>query len=317
MEMGRYDIQSLKKAITHPKLAWEEVKKIAPDPVAMTKSLQFHHNNGHGLDFMQKDWDNLIILDGMRLDYFERINSIDGELSPIVSKGANSWEFMQGNFVGEKLHDTVYVTTNAHTSRLSEDIFYSINNLFANEDIELFRGAVRSEKVVKAAVAAHKSFPNKRLIIHFMDPHGPHLGPTAEEYRKRLEADEYKIGHVEGMVWSQAASKGLISQTEAQNAYAETVQQVLDHADSLLNKLTGKSVITADHGQMLGERLTPITPRIYGHPRDIHTSELCIVPWFEPPFESRRDTYPEDPIGYETADEKVVTEQLQALGYVA
>jgi hypothetical protein len=316
MKVGRYDIQSLRKGLNNPKLPYMEAKRISLNHVRMIKSYQFHRNYGQGVDFMEKEWDNLIILDGMRHDYFERFNSLDGELSPIVSKGAHSWEFMEGNFVGKELHDTVYVTTNGHTSKLTEDIFYTVNNLFADDDIDLFRGAVRSEDVVKAAAAAHESYPNKRLIIHLMDPHGPHLGPTAEKYRERLEAEGYKIGHVDGMIWSQVASKGLITQSEAQNAYAETVQHVLDHVDNLLDVLTGKSVITADHGQMLGERLTPITPRVYGHPHNLHTSELCVVPWFEPPFESRRETYPEDPVGYETADKEEVTEQLQALGYV-
>jgi hypothetical protein len=66
---------------------------------------------------------------------------------------------------------------------------------------------------------------------------------------------------------------------------------------------------------MLGEKLLPGTTPVYGHPHDIYTPELCVVPWFEMDAESRRDVRAEEPIGREEMEQDVVNERLQALGY--
>jgi hypothetical protein len=43
---------------------------------------------------MEEDWDNLIILDACRYDYFKRQHDFEGSVDRIVSPGKMSWEFM-------------------------------------------------------------------------------------------------------------------------------------------------------------------------------------------------------------------------------
>ena len=71
-------------------------------PLRKIHSLIFQHRYGPGIDVMDQDWDNLIILDACRYDYFKKQIEIEGELEPVTSKGAHSSEFIQKNFFGEK-----------------------------------------------------------------------------------------------------------------------------------------------------------------------------------------------------------------------
>lgn len=91
----------------------------------------------------------------------------------------------------------------------------------------------------------------------------------------------------------------------------------MEHAAELLNQLPGKSVITADHGEMLGEQVIPFTRYRYAHPYGTYISELRIVPWLETSSDSRRDVIAEEPIGFERLDDDIINDRLQALGYTS
>jgi len=105
-------------------------------------------------------------------------------------------------------------------------------------------------------------------------------------------------------------------------AYNENLDIVLTEIEALLDELDGKSVITADHGNLVGERLGPVpTRRKYGHPYGVHTEELVKVPWFILEGETRREIRREirsEP-AIESDDENIseteLEDQLEALGY--
>lgn len=323
MAFERYNLHNLKKAVRDPSLfkyeiyrLGEKTKSFGPNLIKKVNNWRFVRSYGEGRDFMCKDWDNLIILDACRYDYFEEFNPMDGYLSSIVSKGAHSWEFMEGNFVGRKFHDTVYVTANPHVVKLPDDTFHHVITLFDEWDDN--PGTVLPESVYTAALEAHKNFPDKKLIVHFMQPHGPHLGQTAEEYRDRLDLRGWNPPEENqpGLRWDHAATEGHVSRQDIRDAYSETLELVLGHVENLVNQLDGKSVVTADHGQMLGERIAPLTSPIYGHPHDIYTRELCIVPWFEIESGPRRRIRSDEPVVNGFVNEDVVNQRLRDLGYV-
>ena len=58
--------------------------------------------NSDGINIFHEDWDNLIILDACRYDYFKQLNDMDGELEYRISRGSQSREFMRGNFQGQR-----------------------------------------------------------------------------------------------------------------------------------------------------------------------------------------------------------------------
>lgn len=56
-------------------------------------------------------------------------------------------------------------------------------------------------------------------------------------------------------------------------AYEKNLEQVLEHVEELSNILEGKTVVTADHGDLLGEN------GLYGHPGNSNLKVLRKVPW--------------------------------------
>lgn len=316
--LGNYGVTELKKGLNHPSLLlYEAIRVIDESTVGKVNNWIFDRNHSDRIDVMSEDWDNLILLDACRYDYFSEMVSMDGSLRKVVSKGGSSWPFIEENFVGRELHDTVYVTANLHAEKLDDDIFYTIETIPSSER--------NPERVREAAKRTHEAYPNKRLIVHFMQPHRPYLGPTAD--RIRAEADSLHLvetpsvgdgseTHSKPKIALSLFKSGSYPLEDLHQMYAENLSIVLEEVDTLLDHLDGKSVISSDHGELLGERKGIFRQRKFGHPDQINTSEAYIVPWFEIESDNRRDIVADDPIGFERLDEDVVRQRLEELGYI-
>jgi hypothetical protein len=109
-----------------------------------------------------------------------------------------------------------------------------------------------------------------------------------------------------------------ISIQELWEGYNENLDFVFDYVEDLLNEISGKVVLSADHGNMVGERQRPIpTKRMFGHPWGVYTPELVKVPWFVINGE-RRTITSEPPTPESSIDrhsEDLVEQRLQSLGY--
>lgn len=307
-----YTLKDAKRAINNPKLFSYELKRLASLPFYSGYSRYYNMKYENGCEIMAEDWDNLILIDACRHDYFIAQNWIDGKLKTVTSKGKRSWEFMQGNFQGRKLHDTVYITANPHTTKLNKDTFHAVDLLLDRWDDEI--GTVQPEDVVKAAVEAHRTYPNKRLIIHFMQPHRPYLGPTADELRERINLVGYNNSSEGIQIWG-AVKQGDVSVAEVRKAYSESLDIVLKYVEKLLNELDGKSVVTSDHGEMLGEQIMPFGSKLWGHSEGFDTATLRQVPWLIVDSDQRREITQEAPIAIEQLDQSLVEDRLEALGY--
>jgi hypothetical protein len=113
------------------------------------------------------------------------------------------------------------------------------------------------------------------------------------------------------MFWPERATRG-----EIQKAYRQNLRLVLDHVADLLAAIEGKVIVTADHGEMLGERLRPIPVRCYDHHPSLYVPELVEVPWLEVSSDSRRSVRPDPPEEVLSIDEESRTRRLRALGYI-
>ncbi|MDV7349647.1 hypothetical protein R3751_07640 [Halorubrum distributum] len=278
----------------------------------------FNVKYGSGVDILNEDWDTLILLDACRFDDFEELNDISGDLSSRISKGVDSDEFIRRNFVGQDLSDTVYVTANPHVRLISNDTFYEvISEPISNWDSEL--QCVRPTQVTSSAIEAHRQYPNKRIIVHYMQPHDPPLGPTANELRKEFEIGGASPGKNSrrGERIMELVASGEIPEEEARRAYRETLEIVLDEVSSLLVQVDGKVVISADHGEMFGEQPYPVIGKLYEHYQNPRTKELCKVPWFVVDSQgSRRKVHSGNSTQVaDGVDDDVLSDQLEALGY--
>ncbi|WP_257297847.1 hypothetical protein [Haloarchaeobius sp. FL176] len=310
---NHYTLENLRRAINNPVLFGREALRLGSLPIHRVYGGYLEYKYEDGIDVMDEDWDNLIVLDACRYDYFEELNTLDGALRREVSKGKKSWEFIRDNFTDRELYDTVYVTANPFSTDIEEGTFHDIDHLHMNRwDGDI--GTVQPEEVVEAAVEAHEKYPNKRLIVHFMQPQRPYLGEMADRLRERVDLQGYG-NHDEGIqIWG-AVKQREITVDEIRTAYTESLQIVLESVEQLLAEVDGKSVITADHGEMLGERLLPGTTRVWGHMEGFSTPTLRGVPWLQIDSENRRDMVAEEPVGQSEFDDDTVSDRLAALGY--
>lgn len=317
----RYSLENVEKVVRNPRLLKKELFTLGLGVNARASRLRSASaGRTDGIDTIAADWDNLLILDGCRYDMFAAQSDLEGTLSRKRSLGSDSWEFMKTNFEGRSLHDTVYVTANPHVYELEDDVFHAVVDLLERGWDEETR-TVRPETVVEEAIAAHERYPDKRLIVHFMQPHFPFIGPTGQRFSHMgLEH------HLEDEERSSAPNPwfGLVHEQDIDietvvAAYRENLDLTVPHVETLIDELDGKSVVTADHGNLIGERGFPIPIRLYGHPRGLHMDQLLAVPWLEAEHTDRRKIVAEPPV--ESVDETdanddVVEDRLSALGYV-
>lgn len=238
-----------------------------------------------GVYIMEEDWDNLIILDACRYDVFKKHNSIQGILEYRMSRGSWTGEFLTENFK-RKYNDTIYITGNPLVNYHVSNLFYKIVPVWKSGWNENY-GTVLPGTMVSHALETEKKYPQKRLIVHFVQPHYPFLGEGAR--RKIGEHADLSMGRSEALgeknakhekppIWD-LLKEGKVDKDTVWEAYEENLQIVLPHAKRLSQKLTGKTIISSDHGNLFGERIFPFFIREYGHPGGIYAKNLVKVPW--------------------------------------
>jgi len=279
-----------------------------------------------GVDVMAEDWDNLVILDACRYDMFEQVNTLPGRLESRISKGSSTTEFLKKNFEGERFDDTVYVTANPQVDVHLDDTFHAVESVWKDRWDDA-KKSVPPRAIAEATRRAQETYPNKRLISHWIQPHYPFLGETGQslserqagiELSKRMAVGETpKSDH--DHVWDML-KKGTVAEETVRKAYWENLTETLPYVEDLVSELTGKTVITSDHGNLLGERPSPcpVPFRLYGHPEGVHTENLVKVPWFVPEgCEAERRTITAEGSDAESEEpSELASERLRDLGYV-
>jgi len=312
VDFGRYTFENFIAGLRNPRIFLGEIHRFGID-----LNIAYHQNmhSERGVHTMEEDWDNLVILDACRFDMFRDQNHISGNLQCRRSLGSESWEYLRANFSGKKFHDTVYITANPHATKLPQGTFHAVVNLL-DDGWNQEQRTVLPETMVAATQRAVEQYPAKRLIVHFMQPHFPNIGNVGP----RLEHGGIAGPSADGgessnrHVWG-ALRHGRISKPRVWEAYRENLDIVLPHVEELLEALSGKSVVTADHGNLLGERTHPLPVQGYGHPRGLDVPELRTVPWLVVEGKDRRSTLAEPPVDNASPEDQVVEQRLEALGY--
>lgn len=270
--------------------------------------------NEDGTDIMAEDWDTLVILDACRYDTFKQRHDLPGELDSRVSRGGGTVEFLRGNFADRTFDDTVYVTGNPQITRFRDELGVEFHDIWHvwQEDWDEEIQNVHPEDLTAAGLAAHEQYPNKRIILHYNQPHGPYIGPTSDDLV--IGPNRPQDSGLVSMALYERKHARISRETWAQ-AYEETFEFVHPYIEEVLSEIDGKTVVAADHGEMLGERATPIPVRYCGHQMGVHTEALVKVPWLVHETGSRRAIESGDSRGVTTAEDGV-EDRLRDLGYV-
>ncbi|WP_049898132.1 alkaline phosphatase family protein [Halococcus agarilyticus] len=271
-------------------------------------------HNTDGVSVFDEDWDNLLVLDACRYDMFARCSELPGRLERRQSKGSATTEFLSANMDDRDLRDTVYVTANPQLYRNRESIrttFHDVIHVWQEEGWDEEYGTVLPETVTEYATRTAQEYPDKRLVVHYMQPHYPFID----------SGTDFDKGHLTGArresLWSQLLYGALdADQADVWRIYEANLERALPHVEELMDALDGKTVVTADHGNMVGERAFPIPMREWGHPRGVYTDELITVPWLVREDGPRRKIRRESPVTQSNeVDSEVVADRLRDLGY--
>jgi hypothetical protein len=255
-----------------------------------------------GTRVYDREWDLLIVLDACRFDLMREV--VDEyeyltSLEAFHSAGSSSSEWMERNFTEEHrvaIGRTVHVTGNPNSAdSVPVRDFLRFDEVWQyawDEDL----GTIHPDPLTDRAIALHREHDPERMIVHYMQPHHPFVRqPLGEGFGATDPWDLLQRGEVDReTIWA---------------AYRENLRYVLDRLPTLLRNVDARNaVITADHGNLLGEY------GFYAHPAKVAVSELRRVPWCRT---TARDEGTYDPTltpGTE-AESDVVERRLEDLGY--
>ena len=263
-------------------------------------------------EMFDADWDVLIVLDACRADLWDEVAG-DYDLptgESRISPGGTSTEWLSTVFgprSADELADVGYVTANPYSaSHIDHDDFAFVEEVWRDgwdDDV----GTTRPRQVTAAAVHAARTQDADRLVVHYMQPHFPSL---ADDRDDGIALDDF--GEESLSVWEDFRF-GNRPAEDVWTAYRANLEIVLEDVELLLSNLDGdRVVITADHGNAMGER------GIYGHAAGIALPELRTVPWA---VTTATDEGTYDPVeegdladGDESVDADVAS-RLEQLGY--
>lgn len=275
--------------------------------------------NKNRVRLIEERWDYLIVLDACRYDFFKKYNNIEGKLEKRLSRGSCTPEWLKENF-NDFHNDIVYISANPYISTFEFHGFKGYEHFFKVEPVWDYgwseeTGTVHPQKVIEATLRIKEQFPNKKMIIHFLQPHAPYIGETKISRREINVDDNTPKDEIIQEIW-RLVRNGKISIAKLKEAYKDNLILVLKYLKKLVKNLEGRIVITADHGECFGEWF------ILSHPEGIHIKELVEIPWLtiekgekkivKQKIDPSTHTSSQKPVGFELE----VKERLRALGYL-
>jgi hypothetical protein len=264
---------------------------------------------------------------------FAERNPFDVEVEKRISQAPNTGAWFKTNFVGASdndLKDVVYVSTipNASSKNIDPSRFAHLEEVFRygwDDDLR----TTPPDVVTAVAIQLHHEYPDKRLVVHYAQPHVPFVGH--EEYESEMYTPDYvkydgadvsanaetlsKINEAPDQmnIYNhpfRGVKKGTVTEEEVWGAYCANLEYVLPHVKELQKYIDGRLCVSADHGNGMGEH------GIYGHPPWGFTKTVLEVPWVS--IEGGGQDPPEDILNRDFDKSEVntsVEEQLKHLGY--
>ena len=217
----------------------------------------------------EMDWDILIILDACRPDYFEKNfkNFFAGKYQRVKSSGSNTPAWIRNTFP-DYYENIIYISGNPYISSkiktkqiigyCAGEHFYMVDDVFIwgwKKDNESDIETVFPDEIIRATIKWLQIFPNKKFILHFMQPHSPYVGKT------KLKIGVFKAARNQIISLPCRRYVGMVNHPKLRTAYEDNLKFVLEKIkNNLLPFIKDKRIhITADHSELLGEN------NIFGH----------------------------------------------------
>jgi hypothetical protein len=129
------------------------------------------------------NWRVLIILDACRYDYFKEFykDYFRGTLYKVLSSGSCTSEWCKKTFT-KYYEDVIYVSSNPYINSMQEIAGFPAKKFFS-EIIDVWKfgwnkqlGTVHPGALTQISLNLFEKYPEKRFIIHYLQPHSPYLG---------------------------------------------------------------------------------------------------------------------------------------------
>jgi len=248
-----------------------------------------------------KDWDLLIILDACRYDAYIRSSAkkFGGKIRPAWSPASITPHWVMKTWLYGDWSNVIYISGNVfinkslgpikHLHRLFK---YDLSNKFM-DILEVWRRGVdknlhtvppwkmyQAYKMAKLRMRIRGMKPGRdyKMVIHFVQPHTPFIGYRRLNdliYKLDKEIGRQDIGLGFEYLFVPYLRRHL-SKREIDKmmwrGYMDNLEIALKYVEKIILDFDGTIIITADHGELLGEYNT------YFH-FDIKVPQLRVVPY--------------------------------------
>lgn len=280
---------------------------------------------------IESNWKFLIILDACRYDAFLSLYKLffSGNLVMLNSPGSCTTEWFVNTFK-KRFEDVIYISANPYITSIHSSTgldlkkgFFKINaKQFFYKVVDVWHfgwdetlGTVHPETITSIALKLINKHPEKRFIIHYLQPHAPYIGKPILGYPKpniaqgqilsglanskskmmdplfRIIHECLKtigVGDLYLSMLAELLSLPPLSPMDLtrrkygveglRKAYMENLRIVLTYVSVLISNIESFSreiVVTSDHGEFLGEK------GMLGHPCGCSDSIVRAVPWLK------------------------------------
>jgi len=235
-------------------------------------------------ELLRRPWNVLLILDACRADTFR---DLEPAAAAVRSLGRDTREwterFMSCVLPRCGMPEVLWFTANPVVdSALGDMNARGVRTVRLWETAWELIGPERIPSVhpgrVNAAVEEYLALYGQpeRMLVQYLQPHSPYIGDIPLALTQWGELPD-RLSRLASKMRTpmQAVREGILGWDQVRAAYRANLRLVLEHARQLAGALKGRVIITADHGELLGE------DGRFGHDPSFHHKELYLVPWLE------------------------------------
>jgi len=301
-----------RRAIEDPELAWEYV----------VNNVSEHTEKwvNYGIDYLERDWDHLVILDACRFDLFTEfgprhpVYDSFTHIDSVYSNASSTPIWLERNFSNRPtsaLSNINYISATPWITNVETEKLANVRQVWKySQDPEA--SVPTPDALTDAAIESYRETPERRSVIHYVQPHAPFLH-CAGKYDSKGDKD----GGTQ-TVWKELRD-GNFERDDIWEDYGQNLLRVLDEVEILIENLGGDIAVTSDHGNALGEW------GFYGHPPHVPLPTIRRVPWAHAIGKDRRSYEIKGKVAMsnsqvsegttQATEEQSRDDQLRALGY--
>ena len=274
------------------------------------RNKKYYEVDGKKIDILKEKWDFLLLLDACRFDYFKDVVREffkDGVLKKAISPATWTIEWLNKVF-GEKYYeDIIYISPHPFINSQKRvcyrqwdgDLrcfdgkkhFFKVVDVWRHETLKYVKTPIHPILVNRAFHKTYIKYPNKRYILHYIQPHRPYvtikdeLNPEEYSFSTRVfntflsPIQTWELRRFLNRPPSSAleecyrkeGKKGIIK------VYKNEIRLVLERIKMLTEAISGDWLIISDHGERLTNFWRWNSLSHGGRP----DKDVIEVPWFE------------------------------------